>query len=155
MTQLSNLKDTHRVRKKIQRVGRGVGSKRGKTSCRGAKGEGSRRGWKRMYGYEGGQMRLYWKLPCRGFTRGRFMTPSLALNLMTLNQFFNDGEVVNRETLQEKGFVSPSFFQQGGSVKILSHGNIDKKIKIEADSFSAAAIKKLEDAKISYKVSKT
>ncbi len=155
MTQLSNLKDTHRIRKKIQRVGRGVGSKRGKTSCRGSKGEGSRRGWKRMYTYEGGQMRLYWKIPCRGFTRGRFVTPTLALNLSTLNQFFHDGEVVNRETLLEKGFVSHSFFPQGGSVKILSKGSIEKKITIEADGFSKEAIKKLEDAKISYKVTQS
>ncbi len=152
MTQLSNLKNTHRRTINVQRVGRGVGSKRGKTCCRGHKGEGSRRGWKRMYGYEGGQMRLYWKLPCRGFTRGRFETPTFILNLESLNRFFNDGEVVNRQTLHDKGFISRAFLKQGGSIKILSKGKIEKKVIIEADSFSQAAIKKLEDAKISYKV---
>jgi large subunit ribosomal protein L15 len=155
MTQLSNLKDTHRIERKIQRVGRGVGSRRGKTCCRGHKGEGSRRGWKRMYTYEGGQMRLVWKLPCRGFTRGRFLTPALSLNLETLNQFFHDGEVINVKSLREKGFVSRAFIQKGGSIKILSNGKLEKKVTIEANHFSKEAIKKLEEAKISYKVIKT
>jgi large subunit ribosomal protein L15 len=149
MHSLSQLKNTTRPKKKIQRVGRGVGSKRGKTSCRGGKGDSARQGYKKRFGYEGGQVPLYRKLPIRGFTRGRFVKPSKGIPLSLLETYYQDGETVNIATLREKGLVPRRL---PGGIKILSNGDLTKKLKIEAKSFSAAAVEKLEAKGISYKV---
>ena len=63
MMKLSELSNSHRPTKKVQRVGRGVGSKRGKTAGRGSKGDKSRRGYQNRFGQEGGQIPLYKKIP--------------------------------------------------------------------------------------------
>lgn len=152
MTILSQLKNTTRPKKKIQRVGRGDGSKRGKTSCRGSKGDGSRRGYDRRYGYEGGQVPLYRKLPVRGFTRGRFEKESFAISLDQIEKNFSDGELVSFTTLRAKGLI-PRVLPAG--VKILSNGVLTKKVRIEVHSVSDAAQKKLEAAAISLTLLKT
>ena len=148
MTNLSNLKDTHKKIRCKKRVGRGPGSGRGKTSSRGHKGFGSRSGYTRRYGYEGGQMRLFTKLPKKGFKRGRFIKPFIELNLGRINKLYQDGETLNLETLCQKGYVPK---KAKAALKILAKGEIDRKIKIEAHSFSKGALKKLEDKKIEYK----
>ena len=149
MTDLSQLQNSSRPYHKIQRVGRGVGSKRGKTSCRGGKGDSARQGYRKRFGYEGGQVPLYRKLPIRGFTRGRFIKASQAIGLDTIEFYFKDGETVNISTLREKGLVSRKL---PGGIKILSNGELNKKVTIEARGFSAAAIKKLQDKAIPYTV---
>jgi large subunit ribosomal protein L15 len=149
MVKLSELKNTSRPKKKIQRVGRGIGSGRGKTSGRGEKGDGSRSGYKRRYGYEGGQVPLYRKLPIRGFTRGRFVKPSQAINLSDIEDYFNDGDVVNMATLREKGLIHRRL---PSGIKILSNGELTKKVTIEANAFSKAAAEKLESLKISFTI---
>lgn len=148
MTTLSKLANTHRPRQKIQRVGRGVGSKRGKTCCRGFKGDSARRGSKSRFGYEGGQLPLYRKLPIRGFSNERFRGEIYAINLRLIEQLFQDGETVNLQTLREKGYAprAPS-----GGLKILSSGEITKKVTIEAHAFSKGTVAKLEKAGISFK----
>ena len=78
----------------MQRVGRGPGSKRGKTCCRGSKGDKARQGYKRHFGREGGQLPLYRKMPKRGFNHGRFEKETLSLNLGLIDQLFEDGETV-------------------------------------------------------------
>ena len=78
---LSKLFNTHRPKQKVQRVGRGLGSKRGKTCCRGVKGDKARRGYKTRGAHEGGQLPLYRKLPTKGFSNGRFRATPFALNL--------------------------------------------------------------------------
>jgi large subunit ribosomal protein L15 len=147
MISLSNLSNTHRPRKKVQRVGRGLGSKRGKTCCRGVKGDKARRGYKSRDGHEGGQMPLYRKLPTKGFTNGRFKNDVYAINLGMLNELFNDGDVINLKTLRERGYAPRD---PKGGLKILSQGELKKKVTIEAHAFSKTAIDKLEKAKISY-----
>jgi len=149
MIDLSQLKNSSRPHKKIQRVGRGVGSKRGKTSCRGGKGDSARQGYRKRFGYEGGQVPLYRKLPIRGFTRGKFIKASQAIGLDTIDFYFKDGEIVNMSTLREKGLIARKL---PGGVKILSNGELTKKVTIEAHRFSAAAIKKLQDKAISYTI---
>ncbi len=151
MFDLSNLKDTHRKEVKVQRVGRGPSSGRGKTSSRGHKGAGSRSGYRRRYGYEGGQMRLYTKLPIRGFTRGKFIVPTMAVNLSQIEEKYNDGEVVNIETMKQKKLISKNFI---GKLKVLANGKVNKKVSIEANGFSKEAVKKLDEKKIKYKVIK-
>ena len=141
MVNLSQLKNTSRPKKKVQRVGRGIGSKRGATSGRGTKGDGSRRGYSRRYGYEGGQVPLYRKLPVRGFTRGRFDKPAFAITLASIERNFQDGETVNVESLQHRGLIPRRI---PGGVKVLATGNLTKKVKIEAHAFSNGARLKLE-----------
>lgn len=151
MHSLSQLKNTSRPTKKVQRVGRGIGSKRGATSGRGGKGDSHRQGYSKRYGYEGGQVPLYRKLPIRGFTRGTFMQPSAAIALSTIDENFEDGETVNAVTLREKGLVPRRI---PGGIKILANGELTKKVKIEANRFSEAAEQKLKDKGIVYTVVK-
>src|SRR5574342_535413 len=149
MTSLSTLANTHRPRKKVQRIGRGIGSKRGKTCCRGNKGDKARRGYKSRDGHEGGQLPLYRKLPTKGFVNGRFKSDVYAINLGILNQLFKDGDVINLKTLRERGYAPRN--PQGG-LKILAQGELNKKVTLEAHAFSKGAIEKLEKAKVSFKV---
>lgn len=146
---LSTLKNTTRPRKKVQRVGRGVGSKRGKTSCRGGKGDSARQGYRKRYGYEGGQVPLYRKLPIRGFTRGLFVKESAAVTFRMIEDRFEDGDVVNFSTLRDRKMVPRRL---PGGIKILSNGNLTKKVTIEAHAFSATAKQKLEEKGIPFKV---
>lgn len=148
MITLSDLQDTHRPRKKVQRVGRGAGSKRGKTCGRGIKGYKARTGYSRRYGHEGGQLPLYRKLPCRGFSNHRFGSTVFAINLGLINEVFLDGEQVNLATLQKKG-IAPR--RAAGGLKILGNGDLTKKVTIEAHAFSQAAREKLEKHSIPFK----
>lgn len=148
MITLSTLTNTHRPYKKVQRVGRGAGSKRGKTCGRGVKGYKSRTGYSRRYGHEGGQLPLYRKLPCRGFTNGRFTSEVVAVNLSRIDELFSDGEQVNLGTLRQKG-LAPR--RAAGGLKILGGGELTKKVTIEAHHFSQTARDKLEKASVSFK----
>lgn len=145
---LSELKNTHRKDKKRKRVGRGPGSKRGKTCGRGEKGDKSRSGYKTRAGKEGGQLPLYKKLPIRGFTNARFQKPVYSMNLDRIEEHFEDGERVNLESLEKKGFPVR---RMTGGLKILGNGELTKKVMIEAKSFSKHAIRKLEEKGIEFK----
>jgi large subunit ribosomal protein L15 len=149
MMKLSELSNTHRPKKKIQRVGRGVGSKRGKTCGRGNKGDKSRRGYQNRFGQEGGQVPLYKKIPTRGFSNARFRIPMHAVNLSMVEKFFSDGETVNVQSLQQKGLIPRRI---KGGLKILAQGQLTKKVNVEAHAFSASAREKLEQAGISFNV---
>lgn len=148
MMTLSTLSNSSRPKKRVQRVGRGLGSKRGKTCCRGVKGDKARRGYKNRFGYEGGQLPLYRKLPTKGFPSARFKNEVYAINLGLLNNLFKDGDVVSLQTLRERGYAPR---EAKGGLKILAKGELTKKVTLEANSFSKGAIAKLDKAKISYK----
>lgn len=150
MSQLECLKDTTSVSRKSKRVGRGIGTGKGKTCGRGQKGAGSRSGYKRRYGKEGGQFPLYMKLPTRGFTRGRFQKRLDSINLALIDKMFEDGEIVNIDTLTGKGLISgPSH-----GVKILGEGSISKKVIFEVHSVSKSAKEKIEESKLEIKLLK-
>lgn len=151
MIQLSNLKNITCINKRRKRVGRGPGSKRGKTSTRGHKGDKSRSGYKTRYGKEGGQVPFFKKLPIRGFSRERFKKPIFAINLETIDALFEDNEIVNYETLRERS-IAPREVKILGGVKILGKGELTKAVKIEATKFSKTAIRKLEKNKIEFKI---
>lgn len=145
MITLGTLKNTTLKRKSVKRVGRGLGSGKGKTCGRGEKGAGARAGYKTRAGYEGGQFRTFMKLPIRGFSNARFRKPRFStINLEQINFLYEDGETVNAETLAEKGFISGPC----AGVKILGGGELTKKVKIQADAFSSSAREKLHAAKI-------
>lgn len=147
MMNLAQLSNTHRPSKKRYRVGRGMGSKCGKTCGRGVKGDKARRGYKHHYGQEGGQIPLYKKLPTRGFTNGRFKNEVFAINLSMIEKLYVDGETVSLQTLQEKGFAPR---RVPGGLKILSSGELKKKVSIQASFFSKAAEEKLKKSGISF-----
>ncbi len=147
MHSLSQLKNSSRPTKKSRRIGRGIGSKRGGHAGRGGKGDSHRQGYQKRFGYEGGQVPLYRKLPIRGFTRGRFVKPTMAVSLSMLEAYFKDGETVNRETLREKGLIPR---RVPGGIKILANGALTKKITIQAHRYSEAAEQKLKDQGISF-----
>jgi large subunit ribosomal protein L15 len=149
MITLSSLTNFHRPKLKVQRVGRGMGSKRGKTCCRGTKGDKARRGYKCHFGREGGQLPLYRKLPCKGFTNGRFQSEVFAINFTLINEFFNDGEIVSYETLRQKGLVPR---RAAGGIKLLGSGEIQKKVSIQVSALSKGAQEQLEKKSISYKL---
>jgi len=137
------------TKKRRKRVGRGPSSGHGKTSCRGEKGDGSRSGYKRRHGKEGGRMPLYMKLPTRGFTRGRFLKKPFVISLKLIDQIFQDGDVVNLKELLDRKVLSRR--EARGGLKVLSNGELTKKVTIEANKFSKEAQKKLEEKSISFK----
>jgi large subunit ribosomal protein L15 len=146
MVELHNLRNETR-RKKALRVGRGTGAGRGKTCGRGTKGAGARSGYKRRYGTEGGNLPLYRKLPTRGFTRGRFLKRLDSVNLYALDKRFEEGDVVNKETLHAKGLISSS----SNGVKVLAQGELTKKLTIELQAASETAKQKIEAAGATFK----
>lgn len=147
MITLGSLKDVTRPRKERIRVGRGPGSGKGKTCGRGEKGAGSRAGYKRRWGYEGGQFRMFMKLPIRGFSNVRFAKNELdTINLGQIERMFEEGEVVNVESLTKRGFLRGKVH----GIKILGKGELKKKVTIEADAISDGAREKLQSAKINF-----
>lgn len=143
---LNDLHNTSRPRVQYRRVGRGLGSGLGKTCGRGQKGAGARAGYKRRYGYEGGQMRLFMKLPVRGFTNMMFKRKLNTVNLTDIEAAYENGEVVNMQTLAEKGLIKGRSY----GVKLLANGQIKKKVKIEEIEISKGALEKLKEAKIEH-----
>ena len=127
--------------KKAWRKGRGPGSGNGKTAGKGHKGQNARSGGGVRPGFEGGQLPLYRKLPKRGF-KNRFAKNYTIVNVGVLNDRFSDGDVVNFETLLEKGVVSKKL----DGVKVLGGGDLGKKLTVEAKIFSATAKEKIEAA---------
>lgn len=150
MITLDKLKNTTRPSKARKRVGRGLGSKLGKTCGRGEKGAGSRAGYKRRLGKEGGNMPLFMKLPIRGFSNVRFRRAYDVINLDQLNDVFQDGETVSIETLQERGFISGPTY----GVKLLGTGELTKKLIIRVQALSDSAREKLTHAKIDFEIAK-
>ncbi len=139
-TSLSNLRPPIGSRHRKVRVGRGMGSKLGKTSGSGDKGQKSRRGYSRRRGFEGGQMPLHRRMPKRGF-HNPFRVEYSILNLEELN-VFPAGETVTPELLHAHGFVRRS----RDRVKILGDGELTTKIAIHAHAFSASAKEKITKA---------
>ena len=124
------------------RKGRGPGSGNGKTAGKGHKGQNARSGGGVRLGFEGGQLPLYRKLPKRGFNNARFGRQYVIVNIKTLNERFNDGEVVDYAALLNKGIINNVF----DGVKVLGEGEIAKKLTVKAAIFSANAKEKIEAA---------
>ena len=123
------------------RKGRGAGSGNGKTAGKGHKGQNARSGGGVRPGFEGGQIPLSRRLPKRGFNN-IFAKEYAIVNVETINGAFEDGAVVNAETLIEKGVVKKLL----DGVKVLGRGEITKKVTVKASCFSASAKEKIEAA---------
>jgi large subunit ribosomal protein L15 len=137
---LGDLKPAEGSRKKNKRVGRGIGSGHGKTSCKGHKGQKARSGGNKGAGFEGGQMPLQRRIPKRGF-KNRFKTEYAIINLGDISKI--DGvDTITPEILVEKGIIKD--LKHG--LKILGEGEILRPLTIQADAFSASALTKISAA---------
>lgn len=137
---LSTLGPAKGSRKKKVRVGRGIGSKLGKTSGAGNKGQKSRRGYSRRRGFEGGQMPLHRRIPKRGF-HNPFGVKFSVVNLEELN-VFPAGETVTPDLLRAHGFIR----RATDPIKVLGDGELKTKLTIHAHAFSTAAKEKITKA---------
>jgi large subunit ribosomal protein L15 len=146
---LSNLKPAQ-ARKGRKRIGRGLGSGKGRYSGRGIKGQKSRSGSHKMRpGFEGGQNPIYMRL---GKQRGQYSkdalpvgphrTSTAPVNVATLEDRFDTGAEVTPESLVEKGVLKNT----KTDVKILGNGDLKKKLAITAHAVSATAREKIEAA---------
>ena len=137
------LNNTVKITTPKKRVGRGIGSGKGKTSGRGVKGQKSRSGVA-IKSFEGGQMPLYRRLPKRGFNS--INKKKIAkINLDQLQTFLdnkriNPENLINLETLKQNKIINKTYLK----FKILANGNLTTKINIEADFSSIAAKEKIE-----------
>lgn len=125
--------------KVAKRKGQGVGSGNGKTAGRGHKGQNARSGGGVRPGFEGGQLPLYRRLPKRGFTNAKFKVEYAVINLSDLNKF-EDGAMVTPEILKEMGLLK----NQLSGVKVLGNGTLEKKLTVQAHSFSEKAKEQIE-----------
>jgi large subunit ribosomal protein L15 len=148
---LSDIADNAGSRKKRMRVGRGIGSGKGKTAGRGGKGQTARSGV-RIKGFEGGQMPLHRRLPKRGFTN-IFRLDFAEINLDRLQDAINaktiDGSgVINAETLVASGVLR----RAKAGVRLLGRGEITSKLTIEVHGATKTAIAAIEKAGGSVKI---
>lgn len=124
-----------------KRVGRGQGCGRGCTAGKGNKGQNARSGGGVRPGFEGGQMPLYRRIARRGFSHKMFKQVYTILNIGDLGKFAAN-ETVDKESLVKKGLVKKNV----GLIKLLSKGEIEKKLSISIDSVSEKAREKIEKA---------
>ena len=126
--------------KNPKRKGRGTATGQGKTAGRGMNGQNSRSGGGVRIGFEGGQMPLYRRIPKRGF-KNVFKKEWSIMNVSDLNSY-EEGTVITPELLIADGKVK----QVTAGVKILGDGELEKKLTVQANKFSKAAIEKIEAA---------
>ena len=134
-----------KVKKSKKRLGRGIGSGKGKTSGRGHKGQKSRSGVS-IKSFEGGQMPLYRRLPKRGFNSIKKLNLG-KINLGKIQYFIDKKSInitdkINLNLLQKTKIIN----KNTSKLKVLGSGEIKQKINIEADFFSKSAKEKLEKA---------
>ena len=136
---LSGLRPPAGQKKGRKRIGRGMGSGRGKTATRGSKGQRAGTGFGQKRGFEGGQMPLHRRLPKRGFTN-IFKKHYAIVNLGRLEKL--EGDAFNADRLFELGVIK----KLGDGLKILGAGELTRKITVEAHQFSKSAAEKIQKA---------
>ncbi len=137
------LNNRNKINKTKLRVGRGIGSGKGKTSGRGVKGQKSRSGVA-IKSFEGGQMPLYRRLPKRGFNPINKKTIAI-LNLDKIQSYIDKKNIKTTDTLNSNLLKKLRLIDQNSiKLKILGSGAIKDKINIEADLASKSAVEKLE-----------
>lgn len=139
---LNKIKDLDGARKNSKRVGRGIGSGKGKTCGKGVKGQKSRSGIA-IKGFEGGQMPLHRRLPKRGF-KNRSSSKYQIINLYYIEQLIKDNkwpleEVITKEILYKSGIIKNIFMP----LKLLAKGDVTLPINIEIEKASHNVIEKV------------
>lgn len=137
---LHEIKPAQGATRAQKRVGRGTGSGHGKTSTRGHKGQWARSGGGVRPGFEGGQMPLTRRLPKRGFSN-IFAKEYATVNVRDLN-CLEDGTVVTAQSLKEIGLIN----KIGDGLKVLGHGELNKKLTVKATKLTKTAQDKINAA---------
>jgi large subunit ribosomal protein L15 len=142
---LSDISDNAGSRKKRMRVGRGIGSGKGKQAGRGGKGQTARSGV-RIKGFEGGQMPLHRRLPKRGFNN-IFRVEYAEINLDRLQDAINAKLIDVKETINAESLVKARVLRRSkAGVRLLGRGEIKAKLAIEVHGASKSAIAAVEKA---------
>lgn len=139
---IHDMKGAEGAKTSPKRVGRGIGSGTGKTSTRGHKGQWARSGGGVRPNFEGGQMPLTRRIPKKGFNNKRFAHAYTVVNLDVFNAF-EDGAVVGIDELVAAGLVK---VVEPYGLKVLAGGELEKKVTVRANKFSAAAEAKIRKA---------
>ena len=137
---LEDLQPAAGSKRRDKRVGRGIGSGHGKTSCKGHKGQKARSGGTKGPAFEGGQMPLQRRIPKRGF-KNHFSVEFAIINLKDINTL-KDMDIITPEALLEKGVIR----NLKSGLKVLGEGEIQRPVTIKADAFSASALAKIAAA---------
>jgi large subunit ribosomal protein L15 len=144
MLGLNDIKDNRGSRHAYKRVGRGIGSGKGKTAGRGAKGQKSRSGVSIRW-FEGGQSPIYRRLPKRGFNNADFKKVYAIVNLSTIQALVDAKLVkdfVDAKILRELNVIGKA----GDGLKVLAKGELKSAVSVEAAVFSAGAKAAIEKA---------
>ena len=147
MVKLNELRDNEGARPKFKRIGRGIGSGKGKTGGRGVKGQKARTGVS-LNGFEGGQLPIYRRMPKRGFVNP-FRKDYAVLNLGTLDAAIEAGRLpagqpIDEAALRAAGVVRASAKLAG--VRLLAKGEIKRAVTIAVSGAAAAAVAAIEAA---------
>lgn len=138
---IEELKPAEGSSKRVKRIGRGVGSGHGKTSCKGHKGQKARSGGAKWAGFEGGQMPLQRRVPKRGFSNFKFSKEYAIVSLDAISGI-SGIDVISPDTLLQKKIIRD--IKDG--VKILGNGNLTRPVTVRANAFSAVALEKIQKA---------
>jgi len=142
---LNELRDNPGARKLRMRVGRGIGSGKGKTAGRGQKGQKSRSGVS-VYGFEGGQMPLHMRLPKRGFNN-IFAKDYAEVNLGAVQKLVDAGKLDAKGVLDHEALKAAGLARGGkDGVRLLGKGSLTAKLAFRVAGVSAGARKAVEDA---------
>lgn len=144
---LNELRDNEGARLKFKRVGRGIGSGKGKTSGRGVKGQKARTGVS-LNGFEGGQLPIYRRLPKRGFVNP-FRKEYAPLNLKALDAAIESGRLPAGQPIDEAALEAAGLVRTGAKVagvRLLAHGEIKRAVTLTVSGASAAAKAAIEAA---------
>jgi large subunit ribosomal protein L15 len=143
---LNEIRDNPGAHYRAKRVGRGIGSGKGKTSARGGKGQTARSGVA-LNGFEGGQTPLHRRLPKRGFNNKIFRKDFKVINLGRLQAALDDGKLKPEGTLDSAALVSSGVLRRlGDGIRLLAKGELRAAITIEVAGASKAAIAAVEKA---------
>jgi large subunit ribosomal protein L15 len=148
---LSDIADNAGSRKKRMRVGRGIGSGKGKQAGRGGKGQTARSGV-RIKGFEGGQMPMHRRLPKRGFNNV-FRVEFAEINLDRIQQAVDSKLIDVKETVNAESLVKSGVVRRAkGGIRLLGRGELKAKLNIEVHGASKSAIAAVEKAGGSVKI---
>ncbi len=141
---LNEIRDNKGAHYKAKRVGRGIGSGKGKTSARGGKGQTARSGVA-INGFEGGQTPLHRRLPKRGFRNTEFQKDLHVVNLGRIQAAIESGRLKAEGTIDAAALIAAGLLRRvGDGVRLLAKGEIKTKLTIEVVGASKAAIEAVE-----------
>lgn len=144
MVELNQLRDNEGAHYRKKRLGRGIGSGKGKTSGRGVKGQKAREGVS-LNGFEGGQLPIYRRLPKRGF-KNIFRKVYAPINLDTIEKAIADGKLTATDTITEDSLRKAGLIGTGkvNGIRLLANGEVTQALTIEVSGASVAAIAAVE-----------